>query len=148
MKMFTDEEFKEKQISSLINNAGYQTHRKNYYEPYLKGRNYYIKHIANRAALDGFSTKYPKFYGSLSSGGKRLKDLNKINFINKFYNDKINHEYRTLLNKLLNFQHPEQSLKQQKRDGLNAFNFGRNRANAGAPSSDLVLRENNNFLNA
>jgi hypothetical protein len=129
-KMLTDFDFKQKQIASLGNNAGYQTYRKDFYDPYLKGREnrttdakeYYDiisqdrlnQLIKDRAQSDGLSAKYPKLYGSLSTGGRGLPDVDKVNFINQFYIDKPSHENRGTLDKLLTSQHPDKSYKEQK----------------------------------
>jgi hypothetical protein len=83
--MLSDLDFKQKQIASLGSNAGYQTYKRDFYDKFLKGRNdhtinvkaYYdiISQerlndlIKNRAKSDELSTKFPKLYKSLSTGG-------------------------------------------------------------------------------
>jgi hypothetical protein len=96
--MFSDLDFKQKQITSLWSNVGYQTYRNDFYDKFLKGREnrttnpkeYYdiISQkrlndlIENRAKSDGLSAKYPKFYKNLSTGGSRLSNLKTVDFIN------------------------------------------------------------------
>jgi hypothetical protein len=157
--MLTDFHFKQKQIATLGNNAGYQTYWKEFYDKFLKGRethttnpkDYYniipqhkfTTQINQKATSNGLSTKYPKLFECISSGKKGLKELGRVKFINQFYNDKPSHEDRATLNKLLCNLYLGKSLKEHKRDSLNSFY---NKYTPCVPSTDLSLLNYNNFI--
>jgi hypothetical protein len=78
----------------------------------------FAKLIQDRVKTDGISTKHLTTYKNLSSGGTGLKELNRVNLINQFYNEKPGHENRALLETLLKNQNPNTSLKEQKWDAV------------------------------
>jgi hypothetical protein len=132
--MITDVNFKQKQIASLGSNVGYQGYWKNYFEPYLQGRKNRELHQMD----------YPNSYKNLSGVGTGLKELNKVNLINQFYNIKRSHEDQRLLDTLLKKRNPEASLKEQKRDALKTFYESRFRSST--PSTELSLLNNNSSI--
>jgi hypothetical protein len=61
-KMFRYLDFKQKQIVSLGNNSGYQTHRKNYYESYLKRRNDHTTDFKEYYDIISQEREYDEFF--------------------------------------------------------------------------------------